>query len=525
MSTGSITRRYLAVVFTHLPTDRLRRKPSGAFCALPDEQPLVVAEKIANSLVLVATDRAAQSLGLFPGLALADARARVPEVVVAEADRRADRTALERIADWCDRYTPFVAASAPDCLVLDVTGCAHLLGGEAAMLGDVTARIRGFGFRVKVAMAGTAQAAEAVARFGRPGVVPDGGDAEAVRYLPVAALGIEPSTVVALARAGLRSIGDLAARPRAPLAARFGDGLIARLERTLGAQNAPISPRRVLAACQCERAFSDPVVRLEDVTETVRRLALDLSPLLEARDAGGRVFEARLFRVDGRVRQIRIVTARPTRDPAVIARLYSQRLEIVADQLDAGFGFELIRLTALVTEPIQPSQTQLDPAEDDHARDDAISGLIENLSIRLGRERVSRLETVETHNPDRATRKVPALLAGHGFDSGDRQSCPAGGPPVRPIGLFDPPQPIEAVAAVPDSPPMRFRWRRVLHDVVRAEGPERIASEWWRGDVSAFTRDYYRVEDREGRRFWIFREGLYERETNEPRWFLHGVFA
>ncbi|WP_425107059.1 Y-family DNA polymerase [Ancylobacter sp.] len=477
-----------------------------------------------NALRLAALDRAARRAGLAPGLTLADARARVPDLAVLDHDPAADAAFLEEVADDCDRWTPLVALDTPDGvpdgLMLDITGCAHLFGGEAALRARLLTHLQRHGLGALAVIAGTPDAARALARSGKGGVVPPGGEAQAVAGLPVARLGIGAEIVTGLSRAGLKTIGDLAARPGTPLAARFGMDLLTRLARTLGREDVRLVPRRPLPECIAERRFAEPIARTADIEATLALLVDDLALMLEARGMGGRAFEAGFFRTDGAVRRLRIETARPLRDGAALARLWRERIEALADPLDPGFGFDLVRLGVLRAEPLNPAQVSLDGRA---VEEEEVTALIDRLSVRLGRERVLRFLQRDTHDPDRASTLVPA--------GGSPAPSPA--PtlpelPARPLTLFDPPQPVEALAEVPDGPPLRFRWRRVVHEVARAEGPERLAPEWWRQPAAAPTRDYYRVENREGRRFWLFRAGLYGREaagpTGQPRWFLHGLF-
>ncbi|TCK30440.1 protein ImuB [Ancylobacter aquaticus] len=490
--------------------------------------PLVFVEKVQNALRLAAVDRAARRAGLTPGLTLADARARVPGLAVIDHDPAADAAFLEEVADDCDRWTPLVALDTPegvpDGLILDITGCAHLFGGEAALRTRLLTHLQRHGASAFAVIAGTPDAARALARsgqggVGRSGVVPPGGEAQAVAGLPVARLGVSAEIVTGLSRAGLKTIGDLAARPGTPLAARFGRELLTRLERTLGREDVRLVPRRPLPECIAERRFAEPIARTADIEATLARLVDDLALMLEARAMGGRAFEACFFRTDGAVRRLKIETARPLRDGVALARLWHERIEALADPLDPGFGFDLVRLGVIRAEPLSPAQVSLDGRA---VEEEEVAALVDRLGVRLGRERVLRFLQRDTHDPDRASALVPA----------GGVPLPAPSPPpealVRPLTLFDPPQPVEALAEVPDGPPLRFRWRRVVHEVARAEGPERLAAEWWRRPEAAPTRDYYRVENREGRRFWLFRAGLYEREAQgeagPPRWFLHGLF-
>lgn len=510
-------RRYLALWLPLLPTDRLHRIRRRS--AAPAKKPLIVLARVKGALRIAHADRTARALGLSPGLTLADARARIPDLDLADEDLAADATLLEQIADWCDRYTPLVGLDGVDGIMFDITGCAHLFGGEAALNADLLTRLTRFGFSVRSAVAGTPDAARAIARYGEGGIVAEGREAKVVAPLPVSALGVEPDKVTALARAGLRRISDLAARPRAPLAARFGHDLLDRLSRTLGETDHPLSPRRPLPELAVERRFAEPIGRTEDVTASLGELTHQLAGGLEARGAGGRRFEASFFRTDGAVRRIVVLAGRPLRDAATLAKLFDERLDSLADPVDPGFGFDMIRLVVLASEVSHAMQTGLDGKEND---EEDIAALVDRLGARFGPGRVRRFLPQDSHIPERAAQSVPAMSGVTGAGAWPEQE--QGTPPMRPLRLLDPPELVdETLSEVPDGPPIRFRWRRVLREVARAEGPERIAPEWWRQGDKSLTRDYFRVEDRQGHRYWLYREGLYGRDA--PRWFLHGLFA
>jgi protein ImuB len=518
-------RRYLALVLPFLPTERLRRQAGLPPSAAPDEAPLVLVERHRGALRLAAVDPRALALGLGPGLTLADARARVPALAVADADPEADAVFLERLAEAADRYTPLVALDRPHGLVLDISGCAHLFGGEQGLHDDLAARLKAIGLTARSAIAGTPDAARALARFGAPAIVPPGAEETAVRPLPVAALECAPETVLALSRAGLKTIGALLDRPSVLLSSRFGEALAAKLRRLAGREDLRLSPRRPAPACLVERRFAEPVAREADFLAALRLLAGRAGLILEQRGEGGRRFEAAFFRTDGAVRRIAVETGRPVRDVDVLMRLYRERLAALDDPLDPGFGFDLVRFSVIATAPFDQRQESFDTSRAD---EEATAALIDRLVARFGRERVLQFAARSSHIPERAGLVVPALAGIAGANLAMAEAWPLPDPeepPARPLGLFDPPQPVETLAEVPDGPPVRFRWRRVLHEVAHAEGPERIAAEWWRQAGGAPTRDYYRVEDSQGRRFWLFREGLYDREAGEPRWFLHGLFA
>jgi protein ImuB len=296
---------------------------------------------------------------------------------------------------------------------------------------------------------------------------------------------------------------------------------MARLDAMLGRTRSPLSPRLEAPPYLAERRFQDPIATIPAVEMQIDRLAREMERMLARHGEGARRLELALFRTDGAVRRLTVGAGRPVRDPSAVLRLFAERIAAAGDDLDPGFGFDVVRLAVTEAEPMPDSA----PRFGEEASEADLDGLIDRLSVRLGRSRVLRPQVFDAHWPDAAAGFVPAAA---------RQSVQApawnptrrpGEPPDRPLRLFERPEPIEALAEVPDGPPLRFRWRRALHEVIAAEGPERIAPEWWRSGDPGWSRDYFRAEDAEGRRFWLFREGLYGRETARPRWFLHGLFA
>lgn len=470
---------------------------------------------------LTAVDAKAARLGLRPGMALADARARIPELAVYDADDSADATLLARIADWCERYSPLVALDSRDGLLLDVTGVAHLFGGEAALLKNIRRAFASQDFAVQCALAGTAAATAALARHADGTIAAPGEDAQSVAPLPVAALAADPLILHGLRRAGLKTIGSVAARGRGELAARFGQDFVTLLDRTLGYAECPISPRTPLPDCMTEHRFAEPVTADEVVASTLLALATRLGEVLEKRGAGARALAASFFRADGTMRRVGIETAQPTRDAAMVARLFHERMAALSDSIDAGFGFDLIRLSATRTELLSSHATSFDENESEKRE---VAFLIDRLAARFGATRILRFHPRDTHIPETAAVALPAQHSTASKTPWKRLRV-SGEAPRRPLRLFARPEPVEAMAEVPDGPPVRFRWRRVLHRVTHAEGPERIAMEWWRSERGQPTRDYFRLEDEKGMRFWLYRDGLWERETNDPQWFVHGMFA
>lgn len=479
--------------------------------------PLVVAAKRGNALRVAALDRKASALGLRVDMPLADARAMVPTLNVASADETADRRLLESIADWAMHYTPLAALDGQDGLLLDITGAAHLFGGEQALLDRSRRSLRRQGFVVQGAIADSATAARALARYRNGTVVMPGEDADAAAPLPVDALDLDPSITHAFRHAGLKTIGHVATRKRSELVARFGAPMIFALDLALGQAEKPISPRAALPDIMAERIFAEPLTAQDAILETLRGLAASLARLLAERGQGARRLDATFFRADGKIRRIAVETASPTRDPAIVVRLFRERLDALADPLDPGFGFDLIRLSAERAEACEAETAVFDA----RAKEDReIAFLVDRLAARFGSQRILVFQPNDTHIPEAAAVVLPAQAAEPSKLAWkalrEKQEAPC-----RPLRMFARPEPIEAVA--PEGLPMRFRWRRVLHEVALAEGPERISMEWWREEAAAPQRDYFRVEDTGGRRFWLYREGICGQEST--RWFLHGLFA
>lgn len=511
-----------------LSTDRIERRLSA-----PGDAPLIVVEPVKGALRIAALNDAAAALGLAPGLPLADAQARYTALQVAQAEPEADRALLAAVADWCDRYTPLVGLDAAgDGLLLDITGCAHLFGGERTMARDMMLRLARQGLHARIGIAGTVGCASAVARFTKGGIVAAGDEAATLAPLPPLALRIAPEIARLLAQTGLRRIADLATRPRAPLAARYGQELLRRLDQALGVEDESITPRLPVPPYVAERRFPDPIGREDDVLGTVAQLAGELCVMMERRGEGARHIQTVLFRADGKVYRIDAGAGQPLRDPERIRRLFLERFAVVGDACDPGFGYDMIRLSALVADRMDPVQRGLG-ASDPQTE---LTHLIDRLGARFGRRRITRPMTQDTHIPEAAVALVPAHQAQSSPSWNDEQDSLT---PVRPARMFAAPELIGGVInEVPDGAPVRFTWRDACYHVAIAEGPERIAPEWWRGESNVHPRDYFRIEAEGGFRAWIFRQDTLrkiiqieddgsEREVVEPetRWFLHGLMA
>jgi protein ImuB len=491
--------------------------------------PVIVVAKHSNALQIAALDDVAAKLGLEVGMPLANARAMCPDLQVFDTDPAADRLLLNHIADWCDRFTPLVATDGPDALFLDITGCAHLFGGEAVMMQMLCSALAAQGFVVSASIANTSTCARTLSRHSHGRIIPDGAEAEAVKALPVFTLGADDAITRGLRRAGLKTIGDVASRARHEITARFGAAFTTLLEQALGHSDAPISPRKPLPDYIVERRFAEPVATDGVIAATLSILARTLGSAMDQQGKGARRLEASFFRTDGAVRSITVETGQAVTKSEVIDRLFRERLDAIADPLDPGFGFDLIRLSAARTEIVVQQQHDLDVHVHDN---DELAALIDRIAARLGARRVVVHLPVDTHIPERA---VQSATAQHHLGAATQAVWPgrtAGEPPLRPLRLFDHPEPIEVgLVEAPDRPPKHFTWRRALHRIVHAEGPERVSMEWWRAHDARPTRDYFRIEDEAGLRFWLFRDGLYGEITDEdgeavaPKWFMHGLFA
>jgi len=478
-----------------------------------------VSLKTGNALHVHALEMRSSKLGLYKGQPLANARAMVQPLTVVPADERADAALLEGIADWCDRFTPLVSLDAPDGLFLDITGAAHLFGGEAAMLAMVLQRIADQGFAVRGAIAGTSLAARALARFQSRAIVPPGGEAQTIAPLPIAALDCDDKALRALRHAGLKTVGMVAQRLSSELSERLGKGFVTRLQILLGAEEQPLAPRRHLPDLMAEQRFAEPIVTQDAIAASLLSLAGSLSEILERQGRGVRLLEAAFFRADGKVERIAVRTGEGLRDPKIMLRLLRQKLDALADPLDPGFGFDVIRLEALLAEETKPNTISFDSNE--NARQQIIF-LVDRLSARFGEHRVQRFVPQDTHIPEAASVAVPAQDRDFLTQNWPLKRQPDD-PPRRPLRLLERPEKIQAgLSVAPDGPPKYFRWRQCRHDVEHAEGPERIAMEWWKN--AGLTRDYFRVETRQGQRFWLYRDGPYLKDA-ERHWYLQGIFA
>ena len=488
--------------------------------AAADAAPLALIAETAHGPRIAAVNAAGAREGVRPDVMLADARTLCPGLAVRPADPAGDLAFLEHLALWAQRWGPWSALDAPDGLVVDTTGTAHLFGGEAMLLADARTQFRRRGLAARAAIAPTAGAAWALAHFGPDSAILEGDDLmDRLAALPVAALRLDSDVLLLLRRLGLKRLGDLAGIGREALARRFrnrrspGANPLVRLDQLLGRVPEPLLPVVGVEQPMVQRRLAEPIRHRPLLDRVVADLAADMARLLEGLGQGARRLELGLWKVDGEVLVRRLEMAAAARDPAHVCRLFAARL----DDIDAGFGIELVRLRAPWTEPLVMGQAELDAAAERHGT--SLAACIDRLTVRLGHEAVRRPLPRASHLPERAQRWAPALepLPGLQEDFAFHE---------RPLKLLDRPEPIAVIYEAPDGLPRLFRWRGGVHEIARAEGPERIAPEWWRERGTVRLRDYFRIEDSTGRRYWIYRHGLAgDGRGGTPEWFLQGLCA
>lgn len=471
--------------FPRLASDRAMR-------VRPVEGPFALTLTQANANRIHDLNAAAEDTGLYRGMSLSDARAFCPDLISRPADPRGDARFLDGLRRWAVRWCPWVGREGDDGLVLDITGSAHLFGGESAMAATIRDRLTRAGLSVRLGLGDTRGAAWARAHYG---------ETAALDELPVAALRLDGQQVTSLQRLGLRTVGQLAQTARAPLARRFGPGLLMRLDQAFGHQPEQISPAPEPPHYGVRLTLPEPVGLLADVMAATARLLERLCGKLAAQETGARVLCLTLHRVDSQAQHVELRLARPMRDPARILPLFQRGVA----QVDAGFGIDQIRLEAVQAEPLPAEQITPAGRRDPGRLDD----LVTRIGTRIGLDHVQRFLPTESHIPERSFLIAPA--------AGARPKGNWSDPRPRPLLLFAP----EPVAATGSRPPARFRWRRMALTTGRATGPERISPEWWLEDESwrHGMRDYWRVETRQGRRLWMFHT------PQNPGWFVQGEFA
>lgn len=516
-----------------LSIDLVRRRLKRQQCARP-ECVLLMAPSSRGQIVSHRCSRAARD-GVQPGIPVAQAKAvlTTQRVLVETHDPEADRKALAALAVVCQSLSPITSADEPDGLLADVSGCHRVFEGEEGLVRAALSRFRDLGFEVRAAIASTYGCARAVARFGPAPdlIIPDGAQRGTMATLPTRALGCDAKTEQALREVGLDTVGHILALPRSVLPARFGDEILFRLDQALGHAIETIDPVHAVDPVHVERIFEGPNDQFEVIQLTVRGLLEELRSQLQAREAGTTRLLLRMERSDTTPLELRFALSAPTRDLKHLWSLIRPRLE----KANLGFGVELISITS--TRTVRINHRQAEQWRDDQS-DASPSVWMDTMVNRFGSERVVRVRPAESHVPERAVRRIPPLVTASRAAMQSRPNtkssselptqphcCAAQSSgeqwhlcPVRPSLLLHPESAL-VTSLCPDGPVMNIRWRGIDHAIALSFGPERIEPEWWRG--RAPSRDYFRVQDTQGRWLWLFRE----HEGDGGEWFVHGVWA
>ena len=499
-----MARRFLSLWFRQLTTDWfVIRQPNLRNSAF------VLCSPSHGRMMITAANTLAETQGIYRGMVLADARAVIPSLEVADDIPGLADKLLNRLAEWCIRFTPSVAIDPPDGLILDVTGCPHLWGDEDIYLAEIIKRIKERGYNVRAAMADTIGAAFAIARFGKGKFIIDiGQNMEALLPLPPAAIRLDNDTIDRLHKLGLRQIKDFIGMPRSALRRRFGQPLIQRLNQALGQEEEMIEPVQPIHPYQERLPCLEPIITITGIEVALQRLLEILCLRLQQEENGLRLACFKAYRIDGKIEQVQIGTNRPSNNTKHLFKLF----EIKLSSIEPALGIELFILEAPKVEAHSPIQEKL--WENNHGLDNtALSELLDRLAGKIGADHIHRYLPDEHYWPERSVKQAVSL------DQKPATIWRIDKP--RPMQLLSRPELIDVTAPIPDYPPMLFRYKGKLHKITKADGPERIEQEWWLQQGQH--RDYYCVEDEEGCRYWLFRLGHYSDKSY--RWFIHGFFA
>lgn len=495
--------RFVVIWFCHLMTDWFVRKN-------PDlhNVPFVFAFPVRGRLLVTAASVRALSQGIQPGMPVADAKAIVSSLQVFDDDPEQAGNLLKIIGEWCIRYSPVVAIDLPDGLILDVSGCAHLWGGEKPYLKEIVSKFRGSGYHVRAAMADTIGTAWAIAHYGEISpIIESGEQTAALLPLPPAALRLEPGIINRLQRLGLYKINSFMSMPRSVLRRRFGPGLLLRLDQALGFEIEPILPLRAIVPWEERLPCLEPIRTATGIEIALNRLLAAICKRLQQEGKGLRTASLKCFRVDDKIEQIEIGTTQASHNPTHLFKLF----ELKISEISPGFGIELFLLEALMVEEVSSSQEKLWAGSG--LQNNSIAELLDRIAGKIGAENIHRFLPEEHYWPERSIKAAASLS--------QKPEIPWRSDRPRPVKLLSKPESIEVTAPIPDYPPMLFRYKGKLHEIKKADGPERIEREWWIEDGEH--RDYYTVEDQDGQRYWLFRSGHYS--VNKSQWFIHGFFA
>jgi protein ImuB len=500
-----MNKRFVSLWFRHLMTDWLVLKK-------PDlkDVPFVLAAPIRNRIIITAANALAEEQGVATGMAAADAKAIVPNIqVIDDIPGQADKL-LHALGEWCIRYTPLIAIDLPDGLLLDVSGCTHLWDGERGYLKEIVTRLRSKGYDVRGAMADTVGTAWAVARFAKvKPIIEPGAQANALLNLPPAALRLEPLILERLHKLGFYTISKFMGLGRSALRRRFGDGFLLRLNQALGNEDEPLQLLCPVEAYTARLPCLEPIRTRVGIEIAINTLLENLCTRLAGEGKGIRTAVLKGYRVDGAIIQAQIGTNRASHNITHLFKLFELKIETLKPKL----GIELFTLEAPKVEDVEPEQEALWMPEGCGLEDAGLAELLDRLANKIGADKIHRYLPEERYWPEQSIK--PALSLKDKPTTAWRTDKP------RPSLLLPRPEKIQVTALLPDNPPMFFIYKGVRHNIKKADDAERIERAWWMDEGQH--RDYYVVEDQEGRRYWVFRSGHYSAEG--AQWYLHGFFA
>lgn len=497
-----MNKRYLSIWLPLLPADRQEKLNPEL-----KKVPLVFCVPEHGRMMVRAVNRCASKEGIKAGMPLADVRSFCPHIRHLSFDSSSLEKLLHELAEWCLRFTPQAAVDGADGLMLDISGCTHLWGGERRYLNALVKALSKGGYTVRAGIADTIGAAWGMARYGKEPAIAESGKQEAeLRPLPPAALRLDPATLARMNKLGFQFISQFITIPAPVLRRRFGSQVLLRLRQALGTepealrQVIPIAPYMEHLPCP------EPIRTATGIQMALLNLLKRLCERLIREGKGVRHIVFKSYRVDEKLQQMQIGTNSASRSPEHLFKLFEHKI----CSIDPGLGIELFILEAARVENLREAQHVLWDTGSDRTK---IAELLDTIAGRLGRRAICRYLPQESHWPERSFTLTRCFQ--------EQPLLPWPEASNRPLHLLACPEPVEIMAPLPDYPPLLFRYKGKVYRLVRADGPERIKEEWWVGKEEV--RDYYKVEDEHGARYWLFRKGLYE--EGEPRWYLHGYFA
>lgn len=500
-----MSKRFAAIWFRHLKTDWISiRKPelkdTAFVLALPDHGRMRITE----------VNAVAKTKGLYAGMVVADAKVIVPDIKVLDDKPELTHKLLTNIAHWCIRYTPVASVDFPDGIILDISGCAHLWGGEEAYLRDLLNKLKGFGYHVRAAMADTIGAAWAVSRYGKvKAIITSDEQKQAISGLPPIALRLDIAIVERLHKLGLHPISRFIDIQRSVLRRRFGQQILLRIDQALGKEEEIIEPVVPVSPYSERLPCLEPIATKEGIEIALEKLLQTICKRLQKEGKGLRNATFTGYRIDNKLVQISIQTNHPSYTLKHLFKLF----ELKIGNMEPAAGIELFLLEASKIEKVSPVQETF-WTSNSSMESRELTELLDSLQNKFGNDIVHRYLPDEHYLPERSVKLSQSIK--------EKPAIPWRTDKPIPILLFKEPQTVEVTAPIPDYPPMNFRYKGKLHVIKKADACERIEQEWWLD--GGLHRDYYIVEDEEGKRYWLFRAGHYH-EIEKPKWHLHGVFA